>query len=106
MAEDALAKPKIWDPFLQILLERGAAHEQSFRFSSFKTMGVPAPAFVAQARLRLAADAGRRVHDLMVERAVGVGALHAGLRTKITLLTSPAAISDSPHSKRWVAGGR
>src|SRR6516225_8355141 len=73
-----------------------------FRFSSFKTMGVPAPAFVAQARLRLAADAGRRVHDLMVERAVGVGALHAGLRTKITLLTSPAAISDSPHSKRWV----
>src|SRR6516225_744122 len=34
-----------------------------FRFSSFKTMGVPAPAFVAQARLRLAADAGRRVHE-------------------------------------------
>ena len=30
VAEDALAKPKIWDPFLQILLERGAAHEQSY----------------------------------------------------------------------------
>jgi predicted RecB family nuclease len=29
-AQGALAKPKVWDPLLQILLERGAAHEQSY----------------------------------------------------------------------------
>jgi uncharacterized protein len=26
----AVAKPKVWDPLLQILSERGAAHEQSY----------------------------------------------------------------------------
>jgi uncharacterized protein len=30
VAEGALPKPKVWDPFLQILSERGAAHEQSY----------------------------------------------------------------------------
>jgi predicted RecB family nuclease len=30
VAEGALAKPKIWDPLLQILSERGAAHERSY----------------------------------------------------------------------------
>jgi predicted RecB family nuclease len=30
VAEGALLKPKVWDPLLQILSERGAAHEQSY----------------------------------------------------------------------------
>jgi uncharacterized protein len=30
VAEGALAKPKVWDPLLQILSERGAIHEQSY----------------------------------------------------------------------------
>jgi uncharacterized protein len=30
VAEGALPKPKVWDPLLQILWERGAAHEQSY----------------------------------------------------------------------------
>jgi len=30
VAEGALPKPKVWDPLLQILAERGAAHEQSY----------------------------------------------------------------------------
>ena len=30
VAEGVLAKPKIWDPLLQILSERGAAHEQAY----------------------------------------------------------------------------
>ena len=30
VAEGALTKPKLWDPLLQILSERGAAHEQSY----------------------------------------------------------------------------
>ena len=30
MADGALSKPKVWDPLLQILSERGAAHEQSY----------------------------------------------------------------------------
>jgi hypothetical protein len=30
VAEGALPKPKVWDPFLQILSERGAAHEKSY----------------------------------------------------------------------------
>ena len=30
VAEGALAKPKVWDPLLKILAERGAAHEQSY----------------------------------------------------------------------------
>jgi hypothetical protein len=30
VAEGALPKLKVWDPFLQILSERGAAHEQSY----------------------------------------------------------------------------
>ncbi len=30
VAEGALPKPKVWDPLLQILSERGAAHEQSY----------------------------------------------------------------------------
>jgi predicted RecB family nuclease len=30
IAEGALPKPKVWDPLLQILLERGAAHEQNY----------------------------------------------------------------------------
>lgn len=30
VAEGALAKPKVWDPLLQILSERGSAHEQSY----------------------------------------------------------------------------
>jgi uncharacterized protein len=30
VAEGALAKPKVWDPLLQILSERGAAHEQGY----------------------------------------------------------------------------
>lgn len=30
VAEGALSKPKVWDPLLQILSERGAAHEQSY----------------------------------------------------------------------------
>lgn len=30
VAEGALLKPKVWDPLLQILAERGAAHEQSY----------------------------------------------------------------------------
>jgi predicted RecB family nuclease len=30
VAEGALPRPKVWDPFLQILSERGAAHEQSY----------------------------------------------------------------------------
>jgi predicted RecB family nuclease len=30
VAEGALPKPRIWDPFLQILSERGSAHEQSY----------------------------------------------------------------------------
>ena len=30
VAEGALAKPKVWDPLLEILAERGAAHEQSY----------------------------------------------------------------------------
>lgn len=29
-ADGALAKPKVWDPLLQILSERGATHEQSY----------------------------------------------------------------------------
>jgi predicted RecB family nuclease len=30
VAEGALAKPKIWDPLLQILAERGSAHEEAY----------------------------------------------------------------------------
>jgi hypothetical protein len=30
VAEGALPKPKVWDPLLQILAERGATHEQSY----------------------------------------------------------------------------
>ena len=30
VAEGALAKPKVWDPLLEILSERGAAHEQNY----------------------------------------------------------------------------
>ena len=30
VAEGALPKPKVWDPLLQILSERGAAHEQNY----------------------------------------------------------------------------
>ncbi len=30
MADGALPKPKVWDPFLQILSERGKVHEQSY----------------------------------------------------------------------------
>jgi uncharacterized protein len=30
VAEGALPKPKVWDPLLQILAERGAAHERSY----------------------------------------------------------------------------
>jgi hypothetical protein len=30
VAEGALVKPRIWDPLLQILSERGAAHERSY----------------------------------------------------------------------------
>ena len=30
VAEGVLPKPKVWDPLLQILLERGVAHEQSY----------------------------------------------------------------------------
>jgi hypothetical protein len=30
VAEGALAKPKVWDPLLKILWERGSAHEQSY----------------------------------------------------------------------------
>ncbi|WP_027571501.1 TM0106 family RecB-like putative nuclease [Bradyrhizobium sp. WSM1743] len=30
VAEGALSKPKVWDPLLQVLSERGAAHEQSY----------------------------------------------------------------------------
>ena len=30
VADGALSKPKVWDPLLQILSERGAAHEQSY----------------------------------------------------------------------------
>jgi len=30
VAEGALAKPKVWDPLLQILWERGAVHEQNY----------------------------------------------------------------------------
>lgn len=30
VAEGALSKPKVWDPLLQILSERGAAHERSY----------------------------------------------------------------------------
>jgi uncharacterized protein len=30
VARGALAKPKVWDPLLEILWERGAAHEQSY----------------------------------------------------------------------------
>ena len=30
VAEGALPKPKVWDPLLEILFERGAAHEQSY----------------------------------------------------------------------------
>lgn len=30
VAEGALAKPKVWDPLLQILSERGSAHEQAY----------------------------------------------------------------------------
>src|SRR5690242_2463124 len=30
VAEGALPKPKVWDPLLQILSERGAAHEQDY----------------------------------------------------------------------------
>lgn len=30
VAEGALPKPKVWDPLLQVLSERGAAHEQSY----------------------------------------------------------------------------
>jgi hypothetical protein len=29
VAEGVLARPKVWDPLLQILSKRGAAHEQS-----------------------------------------------------------------------------
>lgn len=28
--EGALAEPKIWDPLLQVLAERGSAHEQNY----------------------------------------------------------------------------
>src|SRR6185437_10484422 len=30
VANGTLSKPKVWDPLLQILSERGAAHEQSY----------------------------------------------------------------------------
>src|ERR1700743_1527075 len=30
VAEGALPKPKVWDPLLEILSERGMAHEQSY----------------------------------------------------------------------------
>jgi 2-hydroxychromene-2-carboxylate isomerase len=30
VAEGALAKPKVWDPLVALLLERGAIHEQNF----------------------------------------------------------------------------
>ena len=30
VADGALSKPKVWDPLLQILSERGTAHEQSY----------------------------------------------------------------------------
>ena len=30
VAEGALAKPKVWDPLLDILRERGAIHEQNY----------------------------------------------------------------------------
>ena len=30
VAEGTLLKPRVWDPLLQILWERGAAHEQNY----------------------------------------------------------------------------
>ena len=30
MAEGTLPKPKVWDPLLEILSERGAAHQQNY----------------------------------------------------------------------------
>jgi hypothetical protein len=30
VAEGALLKPKVWDPLLQILSQRGATHEQNY----------------------------------------------------------------------------
>jgi hypothetical protein len=30
VAEGTLPRPKVWDPFLQVLSERGAAHEQNY----------------------------------------------------------------------------
>ena len=30
VAEGAMAKPKVWDPLFEVLLERGAAHEQAY----------------------------------------------------------------------------
>ena len=30
VANGALAKPRVWDPFLELLAERGALHEQGY----------------------------------------------------------------------------
>lgn len=40
VAEGALAKPKIWDPVLEVLAERGALHEQGY-LDHLKKTGLP-----------------------------------------------------------------
>lgn len=41
VAKSELQKPKVWDPVLETLAERGAAHEQAF-IDHLKTLGMPA----------------------------------------------------------------
>ena len=40
VATGALEKPKVWDPLLQLLWERGARHEQGF-VDHLKSQGFP-----------------------------------------------------------------
>ena len=105
VAEGTLPKPKVWDPLLEILSERGAAHEQNYiehlTKSGLEVADQPGPEIFAHAsnladdleearsirgtyqhtQRKARSDCGRTDYG---RRAAGQGELSGGVRRQVT----------------------
>ena len=75
VATGALAKPKVWDPLLEILWERGARHEQGY-VEHLKSQGLSVTVIDG---VGVDADAVARTRDAMIagDEIIVQGAFHA-----------------------------
>jgi uncharacterized protein len=97
VANGALAKPKVWDPLLEILWERGATHERSYvehlKESRYDVTEIDTTAGITATQVEQTLSAMRAGASVIVQGAFADGAW-SGRTDILRRISTPSALGD------------